>query len=73
MAEGDGLDECLEGPMTSFGLRSAPLSHLGDIDDDVGDDGNEWYDSAWIYQMCQKASWRNWGVHIHNKSTNRSY
>ena len=32
----------LGGPMTSFGLRSAPLSHVGNIDDDVGDDGNEW-------------------------------
>ena len=42
VAERDGLDECLGGPMTSFGLRSAPLSHVGDIDDDVGDDGNEW-------------------------------
>ena len=42
VAERDGLDECLGGPMTSFGLRSAPLSHVGDIDEDVGDDGNEW-------------------------------
>ena len=44
MAERDGLNECLGGPMTSFGLRSAPLSHvhLGDIDDNVVDNGNEW-------------------------------
>ena len=42
VAERDRLDECLGGPMTSFGLRSAPLSHFGDIDDDVVDDGIEW-------------------------------
>ena len=42
VAERDRLDECLGGPMTSFDLRSAPLSHFGDIDDDVVDDGIEW-------------------------------
>ena len=40
VAERDGFDKCLGGPMTSFGLR--PLSHAGDIDDDVGDDDSEW-------------------------------
>jgi len=44
VAERDGLDECLGGPMTSYGLRSAPLSHVGDIDDVgvSGTNGNEW-------------------------------
>ena len=41
VTERDGLDECLGGPMISFSLRSAPSSHVGEIDDDVGDDGNE--------------------------------